>query len=62
MLAKKTICYVGLSEKAVQCANKLQMSDKTIINHFRSTKREKWKMSTEEWIKKLYQKKYKADQ
>ena len=47
-----------MSKEAVDKANKLNLSDRTIINHYKSTKTEKWKMSTEEWINKLYNKKY----
>ena len=57
MLTKQTIKYVGLSAEVVDMANKLNLSDKTIVNHFKSTKTEKWKMSTEEWIKKQFNKK-----
>lgn len=62
MLTNKTIKYVGLSKDTVDKANKLNLSDRTIVNHFKSTKREKWKMSTEEWIKTMYAKRYRADQ
>lgn len=58
MVSIKTIKYVCLSKDAVDKANKLNLSDRTIINHYKSTKTEKWKMSTEEWINKLYNKKY----
>lgn len=57
MLTKQTIKYIGLSTEAVEMANKMNLSDRTLINHFKSTKTEKWKMSTEEWIKKQFAKK-----
>ena len=57
MLTKQTIRYIGLSSKAVEMANKMNISDRTLINHFKSTKTEKWKMSTEEWIKTQFNKK-----
>ena len=58
MVNIKTIKYLKLSEEAVNNANRLNLSDRTLINHFKSTKTEKWKMSTEDWINKLYNKKY----
>lgn len=58
MVNIKTIKYLKLSEEAVNKANRLNLSDRTLINHFKSTKTEKWKMSTEDWINKLYDKKY----
>lgn len=58
MVNIKTIKYLKLSEEAVNKANRLNLSDRTLINHFKSTKTEKWKMSTEDWINKLYNKKY----
>lgn len=58
MVNIKTIKYLKLSEEAVNRANRLNLSDRTLINHFKSTKTEKWKMSTEDWINKLYNKKY----
>lgn len=61
MLSKQTIAYVHLSEDSVRKANKLNLSDKTVTSHFKSTKSERWKMSTEEWIDKMYKKRFKAD-
>jgi hypothetical protein len=58
MLSQKTIKYVKLSKETVDKANKLNLSDRTIINHYKSTKQEKWKDSTEDWINKLYNKKF----
>ena len=58
MVNIKTIKYLKLSEEAVNKAKRLNLSDRTLINHFKSTKTEKWKMSTEDWINKLYNKKY----
>lgn len=59
MLNKKTVYYTHLSKECVQKANKLNLSDRTVINHFKSTKNEKWKLSTEDWINQLYNKKFK---
>ena len=59
MLNKKTVSYTHLSKECVQKANKLNLSDRTVINHFKSTKNEKWKLSTEDWINQLYNKKFK---
>lgn len=58
MISKRTIIYTHLSNECVQKANKLNLSDRTIINHFKSTKTEKWKLSTEDWINKMYDKKF----
>ena len=59
MLSKKTVSYTHLSKECVQKANQLNLSDRTVINHFKSTKNEKWKLSTEDWINQLYNKKFK---
>lgn len=58
MVSIKTIKYIGLSKDAVKKANRLNLSDRTLVNHFKSTKTEKWKMSTEEYINHLYSKKF----
>ena len=60
MLSKQIINYTHLSKECVEKANKLNLSDRTVVSHFKSTKTEKWKLSTEEWINKLYSKKFKA--
>lgn len=62
MLSKQTISYTHLSKECVKKANALNLSDRTVVSHFRSTKSEKWKLSTEEWINKMYEKKFKAGQ
>lgn len=51
MLSAKIIKYAKLSKEAVEIANKVGLSDRTVINHYKSTKNEKWKMSTDQWIK-----------
>lgn len=60
MLSRKVIVYTRLSKECVQKANKLNLSDRTVVNHFKSTAKEKWKMSTEEWINHMYDKRFKA--
>ena len=61
MLDNKTIKYAKLSKDSVYKANKLNLSDRTIINHYRSEKQESWKMNTEEWINHLFYKKFKTN-
>ena len=47
-----------LDEETISKAKKLGMSPKTIMRNHSSTKHEKWKSSTKDWIIRIYEKKY----
>lgn len=55
----KKIC--GLNDDTIRKAQQLGMSPRTVRANFSSTKQEKWKSSTKDWIDRLYEKRYGND-
>lgn len=54
MVSKKTIRILKLDEDEIKMVEEMGMSDRQLLGHYNSTKQEKWKMSTKDWIRKQY--------
>lgn len=52
----------NLDADTIQMAQRLGMSPRTVLANYASTRQEKWKSPTADWIRDLYQKRFEKEQ